>query len=353
MTGILSTLSLLAAILALAGCAADPQPYNCPALRGPRPPQSHHLVPSRPVATFSIVARDAKTGELGVAVQSHWFSVGSVVPWAEAGVGAVATQSFVDVRYGPMGLALMKGGRTSQEALTALTASDKGEAVRQVGIIDAEGRVATHTGSKCIRFASHQSGQAPDNSVYTAQANMMAKDGVPEAMGAMFERLDLPLAERLMACLEAAQKAGGDIRGRQSAAILIVKGQPTGRPWDDRAMELRVEDNPDPLKELARLIKLHRAYDRMNAGDLAVEKGDVPAAMREYNAARELAPESAEMVFWSAVSLANAGKVDDSLPLFAQAFKDSADWRELVRRLPDSGLLPKDPALIKRITDLP
>jgi uncharacterized Ntn-hydrolase superfamily protein len=340
MLGSIPGVFLLFALLLVAGCASVAATDRVEA-----------PLPRRPVATFSIVARDTKTGEMGVAVQSHWFSVGSVVPWAEAGVGAVATQSFVDVRYGPMGLALMKGGRTADEALRALTQSDKGEAVRQVGMIDAAGHIASHTGSKCIKFANHKNGTAPDGSIYTAQANMMAKEGVPEAMAAAFEKSDAPLAERLMAALEAAQGAGGDIRGRQSAAILIVKAQATGRPWDDREMELRVEDNPEPLKELARLIRLHRAYDNMNAGDLAVEKGDVPGAMREYNAARELAPQSAEMVFWSAVSLANAGKVDESIPLFAQAFKDSADWRELVRRLPASGLLPDDAALIKRITD--
>src|SRR4051812_36604739 len=232
MTGPFVTLCLSASLALLAACAAPHSPHRLTVS------PSHRLTPNRPVATYSIVARDARTGELGVAVQSHWFSVGSVVPWAEAGVGAVATQSFVDVRYGPMGLALMKGGRSPEEALRALTASDKGEAVRQVGMVDVQGRIATHTGSKCIRFASHLSGQSPDGSTYSAQSNMMAKDGVPEAMGMIFERVDnLALPERLMAALEAAQKAGGDIRGRQSAAILVVKAQATGRPWEDRAME--------------------------------------------------------------------------------------------------------------------
>jgi uncharacterized Ntn-hydrolase superfamily protein len=333
---------VLAAFAAvLPGCAGTQRAADSP-------------TPRRPVATYSIVARDAKTGEMGVAVQSHWFSVGSVVPWAESGVGAVATQSFVDVRYGPGGLALMRGGRTAQEALTGLTASDKGEAVRQVGMIDAAGTIASHTGAKCIKFANHASGKAADGSVYTAQANMMAKAGVPEAMAAAFESGSGPLAERMVAALEAAQRAGGDIRGRQSAAILVVRGQSTGKPWEDRLVDLRVEDNPDPLAELSRLLKLHRAYDRMNAGDLAVEKGDVQGAMREYSAAQALAPEAAEMVFWTAVSLASAGKVDESLPLFAKAFaaeqRDGAQWRELVRRLPASGLLPDDPKLIERIT---
>ncbi len=312
------------------------------------------LAAPRPPATYSIVARDARTGELGIAVQSHWFSVGPVVPWAESGVGAVATQSLVDIRYGPMALALMKGGRSPEEALRALTASDAGQALRQVGIIDADGRKATHTGAKCIAVAGHKAGKASDGSAFTAQANMMLRSGVPEAMARAFEEhAARPLAERLLAALIAAEESGGDIRGRQSAALLVVRGQSTGRPWEDRLVDLRVEDHAEPLAEMTRLLRLHRAYEHMNAGDLAIEKGDTDAALREYAAARDLAPEQPEMTFWTAVSLVNAGRVEDAFPLFGRTFADRAEWRELVRRLPASGLMPDDPALIRRITQTP
>lgn len=307
-------------------------------------------IPKRPVATYSIVARDAATGELGVAVQSHWFSVGSVVPWAEAGVGVVATQSLVDVRYGPMGLALMKGGRSANEALEALTLSDAGAAVRQVAMIDAAGNVATHTGNKCIAEAGHVNGKAPDGSVYSAQANLMAKSTVPAAMAKAFEGSSGALSKRLMAALHAAQAEGGDVRGKQSAAMLVVKGKSSGRAWEDRVVELRVEDAPDPLAELDRLLTLHRAYEHMNAGDLAIEKKDVEGAMREYGAARELAPGNAEMAFWSAVSLVNAGKVEEALPLLREAYKDlQGDWKTTLKRLPKAGLLPEDAQLMKKL----
>lgn len=329
-------------LLVVCGCAGERSTRRDPLDSSP--------MPRRPVATYSIVARDKATGQMGVAVQSHWFSVGSVVPWAEAGVGAVATQSLVDVRYGPMGLALMKGGRSAPEALRALVSSDSGEAVRQVAMVDAQGRIATHTGSKAIAEANHVSGTSKDGSVYSCQANMMGPKGVPEAMSAAFEGASGPLAQRLLAALEAAQRTGGDIRGKQSAAILIVKGESSGRPWDDRVVELRIEDHADPIAELRRVLTLHEAYERMNAGDAAIEKGDTEGALREYGAALTLAPQSAEMAFWTGVSLVNAKKVDEAMPMFDRAFADpGGQGRELVRRLPASGLLPDDPAIIQKI----
>ncbi len=308
--------------------------------------------PTRPVATYSIVARDAATGELGVAVQSHWFSVGSIVPWAGSGVGAVATQSFVDPRYGPMGLALMKGGRTAGEALTALTVSDPGQAVRQVSMIDASGSTAAHNGSKCIKFAQLATESSMPGFSIVAQSNMMLHSGVPEAMIASFKTTEGDLAERLVAALRGAQSKGGDIRGMQSAALLVVKGKPSGKAWDDRRFDLRVEDHDTPVEELARLLRVARAYERMNAGDVAMEKSDVDGALREYRAAQDLEPGNAEMAFWTGVSLANAKRVDVSLPFFARAFADTspgAEWRELLKRLPASGLLPDDPALIEKL----
>jgi uncharacterized Ntn-hydrolase superfamily protein len=301
-------------------------------------------VPRRPVSTYSIVARDPATGDLGVAVQSHWFSVGSVVTWAEAGVGAVATQSFVDPSYGPLGLALMRAGRAAPDALKGLVAADEGRDVRQVAMIDAEGRVAAHTGSKCITAAGHHVGQT-----YSVQANLMDKASVWPAMARAFESASGDLVERMLAALEAAEREGGDIRGRQSAAILVVKGKSTGRPWADRVMELRIEDHPDPLGELKRLVRVHRAYDRMNAGDLCAEKKDWACAVREYGAAEKLLPEQMEVVFWHAVTLVTGGRVDEALPLFRRVFAREPKWAELIERLPAAGLLPADPSVLARI----
>lgn len=298
----------------------------------------------RLVHTYSIVARDSVTGEMGVAVQSNWFSVGSLVTWAEAGVGVVATQSFIDPAYGPLGLQLMRGGKTAPQALEALLTSDPGRDVRQVAMIDAHGNVAAHTGSRCIKDAGHLTGRD-----FSVQANLMLNDRVWGAMASAYSSARGNLAERLLAALEAAQEAGGDIRGKQSAAILIVRGTSTGRPWADRAMELRVEDHAEPLVELRRLVRLHQAYDHMNAGDLAVEKNDIDGALREYSAAERMFPDNLEMKFWHAVALVNARRVEESLPIFRDVFARGRNWATLVPRLPASGTLAADDATIKRI----
>lgn len=300
--------------------------------------------PARPVHTYSIVARDPATGQLGVAVQSHWFSVGQSVPWAEAGVGAVATQSFVDPSYGKLGLDLMRAGRSAPDALRGLLEADGGRDVRQVAMVDAEGRVAAHTGKSCIAAAGHSVGKG-----YSVQANLMRNDTVWPAMVKAFEASKGDLAERMLAALEAAEAAGGDIRGKQSAALIVVTGKPTGRPWADRVFDLRVDDSPAPLPELRRLVALQRAYNLMNEGDLAVERKDDAAALKAYGAAMALFPDNAEMAYWTAVSLVGMGKVDDALPVFAKAFAIDPSWRELTPRLPKSGLLPDDPKLIQRI----
>lgn len=300
--------------------------------------------PSRPVHTYSIVARDPKTGELGVAVQSHWFSVGPIVPWAEAGVGAVATQSFVDPSYGKLGLDLMRSGRSAPDALKGLLAADEGREVRQVAMIDSQGRVDAWTGKNDIQAAGHHVGKD-----YSVQANLMLNDKVWPAMAAAFEATKGDLADRMMAALDAAQAAGGDIRGRQSAALIVVTGKPTGQSWKDRVFDLRVDDSPEPLQELRRLVRLQRAYNHMNAGDLAVEKKDNEGALREYGAAEKLVPDNAEMIYWHAVALVNMGRVDESLPLFKRVFAMDRNWIELTPRLPKSGLLPDDPKIIQRI----
>lgn len=300
--------------------------------------------PARPVHTYSIVARDPATGQLGVAVQSHWFSVGASVPWAEAGVGAVATQSFVDPTYGPLGLALLRAGRTAPEALAGLLAADAGREVRQVAMVDAAGNVAAHTGGRCIEAAGHHAGRD-----YSVQANMMRNGAVWPAMAKAFEAAKGDLAERMLAALEAAEASGGDIRGRQSAALIVVSGKPTGRPWQDRLFDLRVEDSPAPLPELRRLVTLQRAYALMNEGDLAVERKEDAAALAAYSGAQALVPGNSEMTYWTAVSLVGMGKVGEALPLFRRTFAADPSWAELTRRLPKAGLLPDDPALLERI----
>ncbi len=294
--------------------------------------------------TFSIVARDPATGDFGVAVQSHWFQVGPHVPWAEAGVGAVATQSFVKIDYGPRGLQLMKEGKTAQEALDFLLAQDPQKDVRQVAMVDREGRVAAWTGPKCIAAAGHQTGTG-----YSVQANLMDKPTVWPAMARAFEAAKGDLADRLLAALDAAQAEGGDIRGRQSAALIVVHGKSSGEPWKDRIVDLRVDDHPEPLAELRRLLNLHRAYEEMNQGDDAVAANDVPAAVRHYTRASELAPDIAELPFWQAVSLFVAGQEEKALAIFKDVFAREERWVRLVPRLPASGLLPEDPQKIEKI----
>lgn len=301
----------------------------------------------RPVHTYSIVARDSATGQLGVAVQSHWFSVGSLVTFAEAGVGAVATQSFIDPAYGPLGLELMRTGKTAQEALKGLLAADAGLDVRQVAFVDANGNVAAHTGAKAIEAAGHVTGRG-----FSVQANLMLKPTVPAAMARAYQHAKGDLAERMLAALEAAQAEGGDIRGKQSAAILIVNAKSTGRPWADKVFDLRVEDHPEPVQELRRLVHLARAYAHMNAGDDALTRNDVEGALREYSTAQKMVTDqqsNGEMAFWHAVTLVGVNRFDEAVPLFRRAFATDPNWRQLVPRLPKAGALPADSALVQRI----
>jgi uncharacterized Ntn-hydrolase superfamily protein len=310
-------------------------------------PAAAQNIPRRPVATYSIVARDSATGEIGVAVQSHWFSVGSAVPWAEAGVGAVATQSFTDPSYGPLGLDLMRSGRPAPDALRGLVAADRDSAVRQVAMIDAQGGVAAFTGHRAISAAGHRLGRG-----YSVQANLMDKASVWPAMARAFEQARGDLAERLLQALEAAEREGGDIRGRQSAAILVVAGKATGRPWADRLVDLRVEDHPAPLVELRRLVTLSRLYRRMNEGDDWTTKGDMAKAVAAYNAAIKLLPDSAtngEAVFWTGISLVAARRERDAMPFLARAYAVHPAWADLIPRLANARLLPQDPALIARL----
>ncbi len=301
----------------------------------------------RPVHTYSIVAHDPATGELGVAVQSHWFSVGPVVPWVEAGVGAVATQSLVDVSYGPLALELLRAGKSPAETLAALTAADSGRALRQVAIVDARGRVAAHTGERCIAAAGHRVGEH-----YSVQANLMAKDTVWPAMAQAYEAAEEDLAERLLVALEAAEAEGGDIRGRQSAALIVASGTPTGVAWQDIEVELRVEDHPEPLVELRRLLGIHRAYEHMNKGDELIGAGDTGGALAAYSQAASMAPDIVELPFWQAVTLWDAGRLEDALPVFEDVFRREPVWATLLPRLLDSGLIPDDADELRRILEL-
>jgi uncharacterized Ntn-hydrolase superfamily protein len=299
--------------------------------------------------TYSIVARDAATGEMGVAVQSHWFSVGSIVTWAEAGVGAVATQSFVDPGYGMRGLDLMRKGISAPAALKQLVGVDPQPDGRQVAMIDAQGRVDAYTGKAAVAAAGHQVGSG-----FSAQANMMANDKVWPAMARAYETAKGDLADRLLAALDAAQAVGGDMRGKQSAALLVVKGQGTGRPWvgADRVVDLRVDDHPEPLQELRRLLRYQRAYNHANRGDELMVEKRVEDALKEYAAASRLVPEVLELPFWHAVTLASIGRESEAQPIFKAVFAKEPLWVELLSRLPAAGLFPNDAALIARIRAL-
>ncbi|MFT5885358.1 MAG: putative Ntn-hydrolase superfamily protein [Arcticibacterium sp.] len=296
--------------------------------------------------TFSIVAIDKQAGEMAVAVQSHWFSVGNVVAWAKSGVGVVATQSFVNKSFGIRGLAMIKSGKSASETLSSLLKDDEGREVRQVAIIDVNGDIANHTGNKCIDFAGDIIGVD-----YSVQANMMLNNTVPKAMSMAFEKSEgLPLAERVLAALEAAQAAGGDIRGRQSAAIRVVKIEASTEPWnDDFVVDLRVDDHESPIKEIGRLLKVQRAYEFMNAGDLYVEHNEMEKAMNAYNSAMKMFPENLEMQYWTAITLANNGETEKAATMLQKVYKGDANWRELTRRLPKVGLLTVNGAALKLI----
>ncbi len=285
--------------------------------------------------TFSIVARDTATGEMAVGVQSHWFAVGTSVSWGESGTGVVATQSFINPAYGPNGLKLMAVGQSADEALQFLLSADRGSAYRQVAFLDNKGTVSAHTGEKCISYASHQIG---DN--FSVQANMMLTEDVVPAMSMAFvENSHLPIAERVLEVMKAAQAAGGDIRGKQSAALVVVGPKPVADEWKDKRIDLRVDDHMNPIQELERLLLVFRAYEHMNKGDLAIEHNDMEGALREYGAAEEMFPLNLEMKYWKAVALANNGRLEESFTIFKYVFEKEKNWRELTRRLPAAGLL--------------
>jgi uncharacterized Ntn-hydrolase superfamily protein len=297
--------------------------------------------------TYSIVALDSATGDLGVAVQTRWFGVGAWVPWVEAGVGAVATQSFTEPGHGWNGLRLMREGRGAPEALATVLAGDPEEDVRQVGMVDAQGRSAAHTGARCVRFASHLT--APGVSV---QANMMERATVPAAMLEAFGATAGPLATRLLAALRAAEAEGGDVRGRQSAALVVAPGSlPDGaapRPWS-RVVDLRVEDHRAPLDELARLLRLADAYEAMDAAEQAALAGDTAGSAALRARSVELAPDDDQVRLWSAVDLALAGRVEEARAAFAMASAVEPRSGEHLRRFAEAGHLPGGDAVLRAL----
>jgi len=278
--------------------------------------------------TYSIVAYDEVTGEMGVAVQSHWFSVGTIVTWGEAGVGVIATQSFANPAFGPDGLDLLKDGLTAQEVVDELIKNDEGRDVRQLAVVDAKGNTAAYTGKNCLADAGQIVGKH-----HSVQANMMTNDKIWTAMDEAYKNSEGELVDRLMVALEAAENAGGDVRGKQSAAILVVSAKSTGKPWVDRKVDLRIEDHPKPIEEMKRLIQVHKAYAYMNQGDVDLEQEDFESALENYSNAQQLYSENVEMSFWTGVTLAGNGKLVEALPYFKKAFDKGDNWRVLLDRI--------------------
>jgi uncharacterized Ntn-hydrolase superfamily protein len=313
------------------------------------PLQAQVFSKENPLAhTYSIIARDPITGEMAVGVQSHWFSVGSVVAWGEAGVGVVATQSFVNKSFGIRGLELLKQGHTPEEALDILLSEDESKEVRQVAILNNQGQIASFTGKNCIAHAGHIQGKG-----FSVQANMMLSEKVWPAMAKAFEaKNDLPLAERVIAAMEAAESVGGDIRGKQSASLLVVRGNSSSEPWNDRLIDLRVEDHKDPLKELDRLLRVYRAYEHMERGDEYLAKGMMEEALGEYNKAQKMSPKNLEMKYWHAIALANNGDIEEATNILKKVYKEDKNWKILTGRLPDAGLLTLDPIDLERILNI-
>ena len=282
--------------------------------------------------TYSIVARDPETGEMGVAVQTAWLNVGAICPWAEAGVGAVATQASVRPSHGPSGLSLMRNGHSAPEALAAVLAADEHREVRQIGMIDRNGQVAAFTGQNTIRYAGHQTG---DN--FSVQANMMLNDTVPGAMAEVFTQTQGALVLKIMAALEAAQAAGGDFRGMQSAALKIVSRELPLNSWEGVLYDLRVDDHTEPLRELRRLVDRQRAHNMINDAYLLASGGNVDGALAQFEAAITLDPGEEQIRFWFPVEMADQhGQIERVAPVLRELFKQNPMWIECLRRSTDA-----------------
>lgn len=304
--------------------------------------------------TYSIVAYDPEQNQLGVAVQSHSLCVGAAVPWAEAGVGAVATQARSDPSYGTLGLTMMRAGKSAQQSLQELLASDSQVASRQVAMVDKQGNIAVHTGNKCVEAAGHRQGTH-----YSVQANLMLKNTVWDAMADTFETTSGSLAQRMLKALFAAQAEGGDMRGQQSAALLVVSSQPRNNSSDSRLFDLRVDDHPEPVKELQRLLCIAQAlqYRKMAVNlllDQSLGNEKFALAAQEFNKAMEMMPEVAdnpEVMFWYAVTLASMDKVEDSLRFFKKVFTANLIWRDIVPRLVKAELFPDEEQAIAKVME--
>jgi len=295
--------------------------------------------------TYSIVALDERSGELGVAVQTRWLAVGALVPWLRPGVGAIATQSFVDTRYGFSGIELLAAGRSPADALAELLAADRDPGVRQVGMVDAAGRTAAHTGSECVAAAGHLTGKG-----VSVQANMMERPSVWPAMLSAFEASDGDLADRLVRALRAAEAEGGDVRGRQSAALVVVPGRPDAHPWDIR-YDIRVDDARAPLDELDRLLALNRAYEALDAGFEALAVGEASAALAFFEAAAALAPDDDQVRLWQSLAVFDSGDEERGRRLYRSALEVEPRSGEHLRRFLAAGQLPGREKLVARLTE--
>lgn len=293
--------------------------------------------------TYSIVARDPESGQFGVAIQTCWPFVGSGCPWVESGVGAVATQSYTQVAHGPNGLARLRAGEAPADALAALLAADPGAAIRQVGIVDAAGRSAAHTGERCVAAAGHATGDG-----VTVQANMMERPTVWPAMLAAWEASPgAGFVDRLLTVLRAAEGEGGDIRGRQSA-VLIVSGRPDDPPWK-RDVDLRVDDHPAPLEELERLVRIQRGYDALDRAEERARAGDLEGARAASEDATRLAPGDAQVMVWQAIGMTAAGMLEPARGLLGAATAMNPRWPEFLRRFAASGVQPELAAPARRL----
>jgi len=283
--------------------------------------------------TYSIVARDPQTGRFGVAVQSHYLGVGPVVPWLEAGVGAVATQASVNISFGPLGLELLRAGRSAAEVVAALVASDPQAQVRQLGVVDARGQAAAHTGADCIPACGHLVGDG-----FTVQGNLLERDTCWPAMAAAYQSAlaeGAPFEERLLRAMEAAEAEGGDVRGRQSAALMVVSADLQPAAWRGRLMDMRIEDHPDPVPELRRIVTMQLAYNQLDEEGDSARAGH--SAAERYELARQMSPDAYELVFWRGVELATGGDVEGGRRELQIAFAADTRWRTTLQHLAAGG----------------
>jgi uncharacterized Ntn-hydrolase superfamily protein len=296
--------------------------------------------------TYSIIGRDPERGEIGMAVQSRWFHAGQDLAWIEPGVGAVCTQAMLNPMYGPEGLGQMRLGRSAGEALDSLTATDPGAEIRQVAMLDAAGRFAQHTGAACVAAAGHATG--PD---CCAQGNMLTQDNCWGAMVAAFADTEGSLTDRLLAALEAAEREGGDARGRQAGRILVMRDESTGTTWQDRVIDVGVVDHADPVRELRRLVTVKVAYDHLNEALELASRGEMNAAADEADAAHGLASEDDQISFWRATILGGAGRIPEAAEAMREATAANSGWAEFLRRCVAAGLVPPAASALAELSD--